>query len=319
MRLSAPLLLRNVVTVALLGTTSLIHATENDSYVSAMRYVSLDASSDNADSRQYSGTGSFTLGRYMWLQGNAGKLTDSSNDTVDTLGDLKNYGAGIGLKNEHLQLQLNFSSYKNDDGYKQRDVTTALDWNTERFSVGVDGFHRNTNSSVDIASPIQAGPSTLHGDASQTGNGIGLHATLNLTDALSVSAGGMSYSYDDIEVTTNIPPIATQLQRFQIVQNFVNKIRQVVQRQATSGLTRSLAVLDSSYNLGVSYQLNVVGLNAQYMRDEALDTGDTSDTFTLGAAFFLGDHWMLSPMIGQSKSDTADSVTFGGLSVSYNW
>lgn len=316
---AASRLLRSVVTITLASIASLTHAASDDSYVSAMRYVSLDVSGDNADSRQYSGTGSFTLGRYMWLQGTLGKLTNSSDDTASTLGDLSNFGAGMGIKGEHLQFTLNFSSYKNDDSYKQRDVTAALDWNAERFSVGLDGIHRSTDNSVDVASPFSLGPPTLHGEANQTGNGIGLHANFSLTEELSLSVGGMSYDYDDIEVTTNIPGTATQLQRSQILQNIVNGIRQMLESQATSGLTRSLALLDSSYNLGLTYQFESVALSGQYFHDEALDTGDATDTFSLSASIFAGDHWMLVPSIGQSKSDQADDVTFGGLSVSYNW
>jgi hypothetical protein len=317
MRASTHLLFRTVIAASLAGMVSQAHAASDDSYVSAMRYVSLDAQGDNADSRQYSGTGSFTLGKYVWLQGTAGKLKDTR---TNTLGDLSNYGAGMGIKNEHLQMNVNFSSYKNDAAYKQRDVTAALDWSTSRFGVGLDLMHRTTDDRTDTVRNFpRANLSNvaLRIDETLTGNGIGLHANFEITDALSLSLGGMSYSYSsDYTLSSSTNP------------NAANVIRTLLDKHPTasnkfylnnSGLTRSLALLDSSYNLGLSYQFDAVGLNAQYARDKALDTGDITDTVTLGASIFLGDHWMLSPSIGQSKSDTADSVTFGGLSVSYNW
>jgi hypothetical protein len=319
MRTPTNLLLRSVITALLACVAFQAHA-DDDSYVSAMRYVSLDVSGDNADSRQYSGTGSFAIGKYMWLQGTAGKLTDQSTNTVNTLGDLKNYGAGAGFKNEHVQLSVNFSNYKNDTSYRQRDVTAALDWNAERFSVGLDLMRRTTDDSLDTVrnfTRLNLTNVALHVDETLTGNGIGLHANFQLTDALSLSLGGMSYSYSsDYTLTSSTNPTAAN-----VLRNFLEKHPTVSNTfyLNNSGLTRSLALLDSSYNLGLSYQFSAVGLNAQYARDEALDTGDITDTFTLGASIFVGDHWMLSPLIGQSKNDTTDGVTFGGLSVSYNW
>lgn len=312
MRVSASLVLRTVIAATLFSTTSLVHAADDDSYASAMRYVSLDVGGDNADSRQYSGTGSFTIGKNVWLQGTLGKLTDSSSNS---LGDLSNYGAGMGFKTEHLQLKLNFSSYKNDAAYKQRDVTAALDWNEERFSVGLDLFHRNTDNSVDtIKSRRAGGTAAVHIDENFTGNGYGLHSSLALTDNLEIQAGAMKYTYDSsYQLYSRTNPLFVDF----IVNNFPSLADLFYLNH--SGLTRSLALLDNSYNLGLSYQFSWIGLNAQYLRDKALDTGDITNTYTLGALIFVGDHWMLSPSIGQSKSDTAGSVTFGGLSVSYNW
>jgi hypothetical protein len=317
MRISASSLLRSAIMLTLTTATSLAHAASDDSYVSAMRYVSLDVSGDNADSRQYSGTGSFTLGKYVWLQGTVGKLTDSS---ANSLGDLKNYGAGAGLKNEHLQLSVNFSSYKNDTTYKQRDVTAALDWNEKRFGVGLDLMRRTTDNTTDTVrsfSKLGINNAALHIDETLTGNGIGVHANFDLTDALSLTLGGMSYSYDsDYTLTSSTNPalvtgLRTLLEKHPTIANtfYLNN----------SGVTRSLALLDSSYTAGLSYQFDAVGVNAQYARDKALDSGDITNTVSVGASIFLGDHWMLSPSIGRSMSDTADDVNFGGVSVSYNW
>ena len=317
MHASASLILRSVVAIALASTAPLTHAAEDDSYVSAMRYVSVDAQGDNADSRQYSGTGSFTLGRYTWLEGTVGKITDTG---TNTLGDLKNYGGGVGFKNEHLQLSVNFSSYKGDTTYKQRDVTAALNWNAEHFGISLDLMRRTTDDSTDtIRSFTKLGVTNaaLHIDETLTGNGIGLHANFNLTDALSLSLGGMSYSYDsDYTLTSSTNPAIVNLLR-----NYLEKHPTIANTfyLNNSGVTRSLALLDSSYNLGLSYQFSSAGLSTHYVRDEALQTGDITNTYMLGVMIFAGDHWILSPSIGQSNSDTADGVTFGGLSVSYNW
>ncbi len=313
---------RHFLAALLLSLSLTTHAAEDDSYVSAMNYLSLDAQGDNADSRQFSGTGSFALGKYLWLQGTVGKLTD---DSTNGLGDLNNYGFGTGLKGEHAQLSVNFSHYRNDANYTQRDVTAALDWYAKRFSVGLDVFHRNTDKSFDktftrVFPVIGATTFALHADGRLTGSGFGLHGGFNLTEQLSLSLGGMSYDYDsDFDMSTNLPAPIQQQQRTFFGQLIRDEIRRSLQQQATSGLTRSLALLDSSYNLGLSYLLDSASLSAQYFHDTALDSDATTNTVTLGAVIFVGDHWIVAPQIGQSRSDDADDVTFAGLSLSYNW
>ena len=321
MHASASLVLRSSIAAVLVSITSLAHAND-DSYVSAMRYVSLDVSGDNNDSRQYLGTGSFTIGKHVWLDGSIGKLKDES---TDGLGDLTNYGVGAGVRGEHLQFSINFNHYKNDADYVQRDVTAAVDWIAKRYSFGLDAFHRSSedvfNYAVSDTFPI-LGATTIQTRADQelTGKGFGAHANFNITDQLSVSLGGMSYSYDnDVSVSTDVTaahaPVITQ-----ILERVINtRLQQRLDALTSSGVTRSVTPLDSSYNVGVSYLFDIASVSAQYVRDKILDTDSITNTYTLGASIFAGDHWTLSPSIGQSKSDTAGNVTFGGLSVSYNW
>ncbi len=316
-RQPARLLIFSLLTLTAFIASNRATAADDASYVSAMRYVSLDAQGDNADSRDVSATGSFTLGNYMWLQGTLGKITDSSSDS---LGDLRQTGFGAGFATEHLQLSLNTSSVRSDGSYRQRDLAAALDWNADRFGIGLDVTHRSTDNSTDSTrdfSRLSLTNVALHIDETLTGNGIGLHAHFDLTDALSLSVGGISYHYDsDYVLTSSTNP------------TLVNVLRTYLSKHPTvadtfylnnSGVTRSLALLDNSYNLGLSYQFDATALSAQYFRDKALDTDDVTNTFTLGASVFIGEYWMLSPMLGTSSSDSSDAVTFGGLSLSYNW
>jgi len=321
MRASTTLLLRTLIAVTLAATCMQAHADSDDSYVSAMRYVSLDAQGDNNDSRQYSGTGSFTLGKYFWLQGSVGKLKDDSNSD---LGDLTNFGVGAGVKGEHLQFTANFSHYKNDADYTQKDVAVALDWIEKRFSFGLDGFHRSsddvTAQSVTDTYPL-LGTTTIAARAEQelTGKGFGAHASVNITEALSVSVGGMGYSYsNDVHVTTEVaaaqaPAIAQILQR-----RITARLQDRLNSLSSGGVTRNVTPLDSTYNVGVSYLFGVASVSAQYVRDKILDSDSITNSYILGASIFAGDHWTLSPIIGESKSDSGN-ITFGGLSVSYNW
>jgi hypothetical protein len=55
------------------------------------RYVSLDVQSDNADATQFSGTGSFTLGKHLAAR-HAGA---HHRQQQHTLGDLQHYGSAL--------------------------------------------------------------------------------------------------------------------------------------------------------------------------------------------------------------------------------
>jgi|GEM_PF-2279950 len=322
MRASTSLSLRTLIAVTLAATSMQAHADSDDSYVSAMRYVSLDVSGDDNDSRQYSGTGSFTIGKYFWLDGTIGKLKDGS---TDGLGDLTNYGIGAGVRGEHLQFTANYTHYKNDANYTQRDVTAAMDWIDKRYAFGLDAFHRSTDDirskAVTSTFPV-LGFTTIQATAEQnlTGKGFGAHANVNITDQLSVSLGGMGYSYDnDIRASTNVsasqaPGFAQALQRA-----LTTLLQQRIDSLSSGSVTRNVTPLDSTYNAGISYQFSIASVSAQYVRDKILGSDSITNSYTLGASVFAGDHWVLSPIIGESRSGTAGNTTFGGLSVSYNW
>jgi hypothetical protein len=301
------------LTLCLLGLAFTAHAAD-DSYVSAMNYVSLDVQADNADSRDESFTGSVGMGQYFWLQGSAGKLQDSSNLS---LGDMSHFGFGVGLQGQHLMFRINTSRYSSDGAYRQRDVDASIEWRDERFTAGFDAKHRTTDNSQDSVRNFPTLGLTnvaLHVDETLTGRGYGAHASFNVTDAFSVYLGGMTYSYDnDYTLTSSTNPV--------LIRRLLNRYPTIAETLYLneSGLTRSLALLDNSYNFGASYQFNAALLSAQYFIDQALDTGDKTHTVSVGLSFFVGDHWILAPQLGQSHSDAAGDVTFGGLSVSYNW
>lgn len=326
---STRILAPGICALTSLGVGNSSHAAaaeDSDSHVSAMRYVSIDGQSDNADSSQYSATGSFTLGKYIWLQGTLGKLLD---DTTNGLGDLKIYGVGTGVKGEHLQLTVNIDHYKNDDSYRQRDLLASLDWRNAKILVGLDASHRNTdntyNYSITDTFP-NLGVTTLatHATESLSGNGFGAHASFNLTDRLTLSLGGMGYHYNqtlnvNATLTSSQPQPIVQLIT-QLLQRRINlNIQNAIAQRSSSVVTRSVVPLDNSYNLGLSYYFDAASLSAQYVRDKVLDTDNTDQTFSLGASISLGDHWIVAPQAGYSSNDRGPDVTFGGLSIAYNW
>ncbi len=324
MLLTAAAALRISLAASLLGLTVTAHAVEEDSYVSAMRYVSLDASGDNGDSSQFSGTGSFTLGKYMWLQSSVGKLTDDTSN--GGLGDLQNFGVGAGLRGKHVQATFNFSHYKNDANYKQRDISASFEWYNEILTLGLDGFHRKADDAADYAItdtyPI-LGTTTIatHAEQTLTGDGFGAHTNINFTDRFNISLGGMGYNYDnDVRVTSNVSASSTRTIA-EILERRINSILQPgIDLRSSGVVARNVVPLDSTLNVGLNYVFDSLGLSANYIHDKILDSDTTNDSLSLSASIFIGDHWIVAPTVGQTSSNNnTDDITFGGLSLSYNW
>jgi len=270
---------------------------DGTSQVAGMSYVSIGAQSDDADTREWLASASLALGDYVWVHAGFGR--DKSlleSDTVETT--LAN--GGIGIRGEHLQLTVDFGSRRDDDAYEQRDWTGSFGWRNDVFGMGMDGMSRSTTIQTTQTRivPIVGARSVLL-EQSLDGRGFGLHADVNVTDRLNLFASGMSYSYDDVE--TNRPALARLL-------NF-----------SGSGITREQAILDRSLGAGLSYQFELVGLSAQYINDETVDTGEVIHTALLSAAITAGKHWTFTPSAGWSSSDELGDVLFGGVSVSYGW
>lgn len=300
--------------VAMLGAMPAQAADE--AFNTAMNYVSLDAQQDNADTRQLSATLSMGLGNSFWIQGTGGQISESGADTT-TLGDLRQVGGGVGFNLEHVQTGVTLTQTRNDEAYRQQDLNANIDWVADRFGLGLDLMHRRTDNSLDTVRDfpsLSLSNVTLHVDEAITGNGYGLHASFNFNEAWSLAVGAMQYNYDsDYELTSSSNPIL--IRRLLAKHPTLSRIVYL----NNSGVTRSLALLDSSVNLGVSYQFDAAALSLTWFHDEALDNGGGTDTFMVGANVLLGDHWTLSPLLGRSSSEQSDAVTFGGLSVSYNW
>lgn len=272
-------------------------ADDGASLVAGMRYVSIDAQSDNADNREWLASASLTAGDHVWLHAGFGR--GKSPLDVETI-ETSLAGGGFGIRGEHLQLTLDFNSRKDGGEYEQRDWNGSFDWRNDTFGIGVDGMARSTaTQSVQTVTLPIIGPRSVVVDQSIDGRGLGLHADVNVTDRLNLFAGGMSYSYDD--VASNRPVLARLL------------------NLSGSGITREQAILDRSLNAGLSYRFDLLDITAQYLNDEPLDSGDITHTVLLSAAIPVGEHWMLAPSVGGSSSDQLGDVTFGSLSLSYGW
>jgi len=299
-------------------------ASDDSSPNATMRYVAVSAQSDADHNQQSMATLSFTMGDNWWAHIGGGKTrTTQSAQTVQKsspmLGSL-----GFGVAGGNLQFTLDADLRRDGDVYRQRDWSGALDWHSAKLSLALDGMHRNTDieAVVPVTGP-NGGTAYVPLAESVAGNGFGLRGSFNVTERLNAFVGGMKYNYS---ITTrqngdvNINGLSGgALNAFinRILANHVRLAQQLLAR--ASAVNRDEAILDHSYNAGLTYQFNSLGLTGQYINDKALDSGDVATTVELSAVVFIGKHWTLTPGIGRTGSEQFGSVNFASLSVNYGW
>lgn len=286
-----------------------------------MRYAGINIQSDDQDNRQITGAVSLTIGKHSWVQVGAGAIHiqqqhDTLNPALFTLGG--------GLAGQQLSASLYFNQRRDGDRYHQRDWSSSLDWHNNKLELGIDGLHRNTELRGTVPVTSNQG-NTVNAPVSQslTGNGIGLHARINLTQRLAISLGGMHYSYDSKirQDAVNMTNSNNSGLVGSVPDSLLNNQSLLTNPLLTqvSGAIRETAILQDTWNAGVIYRWPKIALGAQYFNDTAIDNAGTLKTGELYATFFIDEHWGLSPGIGYSAGNHAGGVMFGLITARYGW
>jgi hypothetical protein len=281
----------------------------------AMRYVAVGGQSDTEHNQQANAALSLTIGEHAWAHvGAATTQIRQGGDTLNlSLGDL-----GMGVAGEHVMFTLDTSRRKDGVRYDQRDWSSSLEWRGQVFGVGVDGMHRNTDVQGTVPVATAQGRADVPVAESLRGNGVGLHARVNPIEQLTLSVAGMHYDYD-VETRQAGAPSGGLLNG--AIANVLNNRPLLAQQllMQTSGVTRDAAVLQRSFNAGLGYRFDRVALAAQYFNDTTFDSDAAVNTVQVSAAFYLNEHWTVSPAIGHSSNDQVGGVTFGAVTASYGW
>ena len=296
-------------------------ADSNISPNAGMRYVAVDYAGDSEHNREGLITLSQTFGDRWWGHLSGGKIRTES---AGNAGDSTVSGLGVGVGGERWHFSVDADTHRDGDKYRQTDWNASLGINDNRWSIAVDGMHRNTDIEDVLSVTGQQGNTVAVPVLdSIDGNGYGLHGSISPIYRLDIFAGWIKYSYD-VSVRQNGAATlngisADELNAF--LARFVGQLgRLLAQRPVQASLVaRSEALLDRTYNAGLSYQFDTVALTAEYLNDKTLQSGAIARTVQLTAEFFVGTHWLLAPGIGRTTSDEFGDVTFGTLSVNYSW
>jgi hypothetical protein len=283
--------------VALLATATSAVADEASPHPA---YAALSISADDADNSSTVAEVGLPLGSHAWIHAGFGKSeaeSEGPRDDEDLDADAMSVGLGVGGR--RFEFSTNYVQRK-DGAFKQDDWAFAFDWRGERGGLGADAFVRSAEAETTTsvrARRLQ--PRTIRIVESLDATGFGVHGDVDVGENLNLFAAAMTYDYDD--VSSNHPYLSRLL--------FLNG----------SGVTRDQAFLEKFFGVGATYRFSSVSLTAQYLRDEALETGDITNTGELAVLILLGDHWSLTPSIGYSASDLDGGIAYGGLVVGYHW
>lgn len=269
------------------------------------RAATLSVQGDELGNREWLGKLAGSLGEHAWVQGTLGR---SDLATAGT-GNRQLAGAAVGVSGHSLSASLEFAQRTGEARFKQQTWLAALDWHGARGGVGVDAFIRSTDAESTMTTlsdgPLSS-PTTTTLKESADGKGFGIHGNLQLTARASVFAGLMHYRYDfgiRSDATGSASPLSSLLGLDAI----------------PAGVWRDQAFIDRSYRIGGNYHLQRLSVGAQYFRDRGARSDATSSTWQLQAEVPVGEHWLLTPMLGYSSGAGSDAIGYGGVSLRLSW
>ena len=238
---------------------------------------------------------SVPVGRRAWVQLGAGQSRSRAAD--DTSYRPTQLSAGAGVASRGWQASLNISRRQDSDALRQTDWTSTVDWRPiDGANVGLDASHRS-------AQQRGVGQGGMPVEQRTSGNGIGAHGALALTDRFGVYGATMHNHYN---VTTTAQAGNGLLQSVPLLSRI-------------SAVNRDEAALDRSHQLGASYRVNDrVALSGEVLQDRVHD-GGTVRSVQMKAAVAAGAGWTLTPGIGHSRGAQGESTNYGMLAANYAW
>lgn len=299
-----------------------VHADESDAPNANMRYAALSVQRDDQHSQQALGTLSLTLGEHAWVQAGGGQ---SRIEQATSVRNPNIVMGGIGAASNAWQIAVNYTDRHADSAYRQHDWTASTDWHNAALGIGIgiDGANRHAHfdSTVPVATS-QGGVAYLPVSHNINGNGLGAHLRFNISERVSLFAAGMKYHYTDTTqqsgTVTVVGSSGSNLSTL-IGNALANKPLLSQTLTQSSIVTRDEAVLDRSIDIGATYRFDKIGVTAEYLNDKVIDEPGTVDTVQVKAAINVAPHWLVTPGIGQSRSDQYGGVKFAMVTVGYGW
>ena len=273
------------------------------------RYVSVGGQADNLHDQQVLSTLSLPVGQQGWVQAGIGK---SRSDQAAGGREPGIVTGGVGMAGQEMQLTINASHRADGSKYRQTDVGSSLDWRHDGNVLGLDVTHRNSRASGAVAvANGQGGSSTVPALARISGNGIGVHGTLQATEHVSVYGAVSRNHYKS--TTQQIDPAAP---------GGLLGLDPVLARALLGGasvVNRDEAALDHSAMVGANYRWDKVAVSGEYTTGQVHDNGGAMRSVELKAAVDVAPGWRLAPGVGRGSSDRGGHANFASLSATYGW
>lgn len=273
------------------------------------RYVSVGGQADSLHDQQVLATLSLPVGQRAWVQAGVGK---SRNDQATGGRKPGIVTGGMGVAGEAMQLTVNASHRADGARYRQTDVGSSLDWRHDGNVLGLDMTHRNSRSSGTVAvANGQSGSTLVPAQARVSGNGVGVHGTLQATERVSVYGAVARNHYKSTTQQTD-PAAPGGLPG-------LNPVLTRALLGGTSVVNRDEAALDHSAMVGASYRLDKAVLSGEYTTGQVHDSGGAMRSVELKAAVDVAPGWRVAPGVGRGSSDQGGHANFASLSATYGW
>ena len=273
------------------------------------RYVSVGGEADNQHDQKLLSTLSLPMGQQAWVQAGVGASRSGQAAGGRRPGIVT---GGVGVAGQAMQLTVNASHRADGGKYRQTDLDLSLDWRHDGNFVGLDMTHRSSRGSGTVAVANGAGGSTVvPALARLSGNGVGVHGTLQATEHVSVYGAAARNHYRS--TTQQSDPAAP---------GGLLELDPALARAllgGTSVVNRDEAVLDHSAMIGATYRWDKVAVSGEYTTGQVHDSGGAMRSVELKAAVDVAPGWRVAPGIGRGSSDRGGHANFASLSATYGW
>lgn len=279
-----------------------------------MRSISAAAQGDALSNRTRQATLTLPLAERAWFSVGGGQ-NRSEQDAIARRP--KVFSGALGYIGTGWRAALGATHRADGPAYRQTDWVGSVDWQGDRFDVGLDGMVRDGRQQATVSAPDgQGGTTRVPVTQTVKGGGLGLRAGVNLGDDTRLYAGYARYHY---QVATqqngassgSSGPIGGLLGNRTLLARALSA--------PASAVNRDEAALSSSVQLGATYRFDRVALTAEYTGDQVQDAPGTAHSTLLKAAIALGPHWTVAPAVGRTRSEAYGGVNFAALSASYAW
>ena len=297
-------------TIALLALTLASAASHADTPPTndGHRYVSVDGQADNQKDQQVLSTLSLPMGQQAWVLAGVGE--SRSQAAGGRKPGIVTGGAGAAC--HAMQLTVNASHRADGSKYRQTDVGSSLDWRHDGNVVGFDMTHRNSRGSGTVAvANGQGGSTNIPALARLSGNGIGVHGTLQATEHASVYGAVAHNHYKSTTQQSDPAAPGTLLGLDPALARAL--------LGGTSVVNRDEAAFDHSEMAGASYRWDKVAVSGEYTTGQVHDSGGAMRSVELKATVDVAPGWSVAPGVGRGSSNLGGNATFASLSATYGW
>lgn len=235
--------------------------------------------------------------RWVSLAAGAGS-TDSASSLADLNG--RSLRAAIDVHGEAFGARLGWRNWQDGDEFESDVLNGEVYWRHAGFKLGLIGEQRD----IDIGYSITLANRVIERTLSFSGTGIGAEASW-YGDAWGAYARSVVYDYDaalDRAIAASQQP---NLTRFPRIQGLVASL-----------LTRTAGAIDSDHSIGVERSFKRSGLRLDFARSRDAISEQDSTSASIAYRYTLTPRFDIEGTIGLTDTESADSVSFAGLTLS---